>query len=305
MHTKCLGVNNVFFFRKKEMLPENILKTISHKHLVRRYLILLISLFVSALAFNLLQLPTRIVSGGTNGIAIICDYLFKLEPSLVILIVSIVLLILSFIFLGVEQTSGAVVATLVYPLFVQLTSHVTTYVKVDSTDLILLSVFIGIIGGITTGMNYRVGFSNGGLNIISQILYKYQKLSISKTTFFINFIIVVIGGIYFGWTMVMYAIIIIYVNSIVMNRMLLGVSKNKAFYVITSEEAKVKEYILNKLQRGVTVFDVKGGFAEKRNHVLMTVVPNNEYFRLTEGVKEIDEGAFFVAFDAYESSVSK
>ena len=67
----------------------------------------------------------------------------------------------------------------------------------------------------------------------------------------------------------------------------------------------VKEYILNKLQRGVTVFDVKGGFAEKRNHVLMTVVPNNEYFRLTEGVKEIDEGAFFVAFDAYESSVSK
>ena len=87
---------------------------------------------------------------------------------------------------------------------------------------------------------------------------------------------------------------------IILNKVLLGISNNKAFYIITTEDKKIKEYIINELKHSVTVFDVKGGFLEKKRNVLLTVIPSREYFKVTEGIKLIDKDAFFVATDAYE-----
>ena len=163
-----------------------------------------------------------------------------------------------------------------------------------------MSILIGILLGITNGLMYKVGFSNGGLNIISQILYKYFHISLGKTTMVINFIIVLIGGFYFGYNMMLYAFIIIYISGVTIDKVILGISKNKAFYITTSKEAKVKEYLINTLHHTVTIFDVKGGFLEKKRKVLLAVVPTRDYFKLKEGIKEIDSKAFFVVTDAYE-----
>lgn len=57
---------------------------------------------------------------------------------------------------------------------------------------------------------------------------------------------------------------------------------------------------MNSLKHGVTIFDVKGAFLEKKRKVLMTVIPNREYFKLKEGIKEIDEKAFFIVTDSYQ-----
>lgn len=283
---------------KEETL--NILDKIRKKRLVTRYLILIISLFISACYFNLLQLPSQIVTGGSAGISIILNSYFGLDPSTIIFIISLVLLVIGFIFLGLEKTSGAVVSTIVYPIFVKLTADISNYITVDLSDKILISIFLGVLSGVTTGMVYKVGFSNGGFSIISEIISKYKKVSISNTSFIINLIIVIIGGASFGWTMVMYAVIILYIYSIILDRVLIGVSKNKALYIITSEEDEIRDYIMNVLKHGVTIFDVKGGFLEKKRKVLMTVIPNKEYFRLKEGIKEVDKDAFFIVTDAYQ-----
>lgn len=289
---------DIFEKGKEETL--HVLEKIKKKKLISRYLILIVSLFISACYFNLLQLPSQIVTGGSAGISIILNSYFGLEPSTVIFIVSIILLLVGFIFLGVEKTSGAVISTIVYPTFVKLTADISTYIPVDLSDKILISLFIGLLSGITTGMVYKVGFSNGGVSIISEIISKYRKIQISNISFLINFIIVVAGGVSFGWTMVMYAVIVLYIYSIVLDRVLIGVSRNKALYIITSEEEIIKDYIMNSLKHGVTIFDVKGGFLEKKHKVLMTVIPNREYFRLKEGIKEIDKDAFFIVTDAYQ-----
>lgn len=287
------------FFKNKN-LPENLLDEIRNKKLFSRYFLLTISLFFSALSFNLLFLPTKIVAGGTGGLSIVTEHIFGWAPSIVILVASLILLLFSFIFLGIEKTSGTVVATIIYPFFVDLTAKFVDYIKIDTNDLILVAIFGGLIGGITSGITFKTGFSSGGLNIISQILYKYFHISISKSNFVINGIIVFIGGIYFGWNMVMYAIIVLYINSLMIDKVLLGVSSNKAFYIITNEDDKVKEYIIITLKHSVTVFDVKGGFKDSKRKVLMTVIPSREYYRLTEGIKLIDKDVFFVATDAYQ-----
>ena len=277
-----------------------ILETIQKKKLIRRYTILIISLFISACYFNLLQLPSQIVTGGTGGISIILNSYFGIEPSKVIFLLSLTLLFIGFIFLGFEKTSGAIVSTIVYPIFVDLTANIGTYISVDLSDKILISIFLGVLSGFTTGIVYKVGFSNGGLSIISEIISKYKKIQLSSISFVINLIIVVIGGVSFGWTMVMYAVIVLYIYSIVLDRALIGVSKNKTVHIITSKETEMSDYIMNSLKHGVTIFDVKGGFLEKKRKVLMTAIPNKEYFRLKEGIKEIDEDAFFIVTDSYQ-----
>ncbi len=287
-------------FKKGKDSALSILETVKKKKLVRRYALLILSLFISACYFNLLQLPTQIVTGGSSGVSIILNYYFKWDPSQVIFIISSILLIAGFIFLGFEKTSGALVTTIIYPIFVNLTSNISNYISVDLSDKILISIFIGLLAGITTGMVYKAGFSNGGFSIISEIISERKKIPISNISFVINFIIVAFGGVSFGWTMVMYAVIILYINSIILDRVLIGVSKNKSLYIITKEEEKMKDYIMNSLKHGVTIFDVKGGFMEKKQKVLMTVIPNRDYFKLKEGIKEIDADAFFIVTDSYQ-----
>ena len=265
-----------------------------------RYSVLIFSLFISSLVFNLLLYPTDLVTGGMNGVAIIINHLFDISPSLIILIGSVFLLGLSYLFLGLDQTGGSLVATLIYPLFVSLTEPLAKYIIIDTSDLILMSILIGILLGITNGLMYKVGFSNGGLNIISQIAYKYFHISLAKTTMIINFIVVLIGGVYFGFNMMLYAFIIIYISGVVIDKVILGISKNKAFYITTSKEEKVKEYLINNLHHTVTIFDVKGGFLKKKRSVILAVIPTRDYFKLKESIKQIDPKAFFVVTDAYE-----
>lgn len=100
--------------------------------------------------------------------------------------------------------------------------------------------------------------------------------------------------------MVMYASILLFINNIMIDKVLLGVSRNKAFYIITTKEQEIKNYILETLKHSVTIFDVKGAFLEKRRRVLLSVIPTREYYRLTEGIKLIDPKVFFVVEDAYE-----
>lgn len=280
----------------------SITKEVNRKNLVLRYMILVFCMFCSALLFNLVQLPTNLVSGGTSGIAIILDEVFHFDPAMTILTLSIILLFFSFVFLGFSKTTGSVVATLSYPLFVDLTEPIVRQISIDTSDVFLIAILVGVVSGIVTGTTYKIGFNDGGFSIISQILYQYFHISVSTSSLYINGVIVLVGGAIFGWTMVMYAIIVIYIKSILMDQVILGISNNKTFYVITAEEEQVKQYIMKELKHGVTVFPVKGGFEEKRRHVLMTVVPNRDYFKLTEGVKEIDASAFFIASDSYQTS---
>ena len=103
----------------------------------------------------------------------------------------------------------------------------------------------------------------------------------------------------------MYAVILLYINGIMVNKVLLGISNNKAFYIISSEYDDIKKFIIKELGHSVTIFDVKGAFLQKKRKVLLTVIPTNEYYRVTEGIKEIDSKAFFMASDSYEVKGAK
>ena len=277
-----------------------IISKIKKKNIGYKNIIMLLSLLLNAIVYNLFLLPINLVSGGTNGIATITNYVYGIEPALMILLISIACIILSLIYLGVERTMGSIVASFAYPIFVALTRPITNIIRIDYTDIFVIVIFVGVIGGIANGLMYRTGYSNGGLPIISQILAKYFKIPIAKSSLIINLIIVLIGAMFFGWTKAIYAIILLYINSLIIDKVLLGISNNKAFYIITTEDQEIKDYIIKTLGHSVTVFDIKGGFLEKKRKMLLTVIPSREYYRVTEGIKMLDDKVFFMATDSYE-----
>ena len=278
----------------------NIIKKLKENKKLWRILLMALSLLLSATLYNIFLLPLNLVTGGTQGIAIITKHLYKIDPALMIFILSGLCAIFSFIFVGIERTAGTIVASILYPLLVKITSPLATFIAIDSSDMLLLVIFAGAISSLANGLMYKTGFSNGGFPVVSQVLYEKKQISIAKSSLFINISIVLAGTYFFGTTKAMFAIIFLYINNIVLDKVLLGISNNKAFYIMTSEEDKIKNYIIKSLDHSVTIFEVKGGFFEKKKNVLLTVVPSQEYFKLARGIKKIDKDAFFTVTDSYQ-----
>ncbi len=185
--------------------------------LLIRYLILFICLFISAIYFNMFQLPNKIVTGGLGGISIIINYYFNIEPSKIILIISLIILILGFFLLGKIKTTGAIIATFIYPTFIDITANINDYVKINIHNLLVVSILIGILSGLSTGIVYKIGFSNGGLSIVSELISKYLKISIGLSSFIVNIIIVLLGSISIGLNILIYATIILMIHGFIIN----------------------------------------------------------------------------------------
>ncbi|MBR4618200.1 MAG: YitT family protein [Bacilli bacterium] len=289
--------------KEKEITEKILMKSKTSN--IYRYIQLVFSLFILALLYNFFIQPAYLTTGGVNGIAILLKYLFRIKPVITISIISFFLLILNYLFLGKERTKGTLLATILYPLFIHLTSYLKPLIDINMNDMLIISIFIGVIGGICNGLIYKTGFNNGGLPVISQILFHKFKIPMGKTNLAINSIIVLIGGYYFGFTMIMYAIIINYINSVVVDKILLGISRNKSIYIVTEKTQEIKDFITNEMKHTVTVFKAEGAYSGKKKDIILSIIPTREYFQITESIKLLDPEIFYVVSDAYEVKGAK
>lgn len=267
---------------------------------LKRYAQMIFGVTILAIAYNLFILPNNFVYGGVSGLAIVTKETFGIEPSTFIFVVSIALLIISRFVLGKNKTSGSVIGSILYPIMVELTSNIRLYLNYQNSQLLLYSLFGGLLAGIGLGLVYKAGFSTGGTDITAQIIHKYCKISMGKSIVLCDGFILLIGTFIFGINNFMYALIVLYLISIITDKVLLGISDSKAFYIVTKKEKEVKEFVLNNLNHGITIFKAKGAHKNNEKKVLFCVIPTNEYFKLKEGISIIDSEAFFVVTDAYE-----
>jgi len=265
---------------------------------IYEYTTLIIGLFIYALSYTLFLKNANIVAGDVDGIANI--FKSQIDPNLMVTILCAFLLIISFPLLGKKTSLYSIIGTITFPIFITLTSNITSYIKIDYSDMLLIAICAGVLRGIGYGLTFKQGFTTGGTDILNQVVSKYFHTSIGVSMLIVDGTIIVAGGFVYGWNSMLYALIVLYIVSIITDKIMLGISKSKAFYIITDEEEQVKEYIIKTLGHGVTVFPVKGGYTEEKQRMLMCVIPTREYYRLKEGISKIDKGAFFVITDAYE-----
>jgi len=288
-------MDNVSSFDVTELLSR-----LNKKTSIKDYLSFIFGILLVALSFSLFYSPNNIVCGGTTGLSIIFRNLFGINTSLFVAIASLILLIFSLIFLGWETTAKTVVGTILYPLFLILTDYITPYIGFHSDSLFLQMLFAGIINGIGSGLILKTGFSTGGSTVLCQILNKYAKISIGSASIMINSIIIVLGAFIFGIDKSIYALITLYISSVITDRVILGVSDSKTFYIVTEKDDEVKHFIINKLGHTATIIDARGGYSNKKNKIIMATIPTKEYFIVKEVVQELDKNAFFLIADTYE-----
>ena len=275
-------------------------KVIKQKIRVKELIEFIIGCFLVALAFNLFMSPNNLVAGGVSGFSLILKHFFGLNPSTIISVANVFLIILSFLVLGKEKTKATILGSILFPIFVSLTEHLSTYISFKESEMILIAVFGGVLQGLGAGLIFRAGYSTGGTDILNMIVSKIFKISLGNSMFFTDGTIIVIGAFVFGFNHLMYSLIILYLISTLTDKVVLGISDSKAFYIITSKEKEVKDFVINELKHGVTEFNAKGGYNSENQTVLMSVIPTREYYKLKEGIHNIDKNAFFVAMDSYE-----
>ncbi|MBR6690631.1 MAG: YitT family protein [Bacilli bacterium] len=299
----------MLFFRKKNKISEDILKVLNERNRFKRYSFLVIGCFLLAFAFNVFFSPNNLVTGGVSGVAIVINNITGISTSLFIAISYILLLVLSYLLLGKETTKYSVIGSILYPLFVYMTKDIVNLIQFNVDNMLLITIFGALISGIGSGLTFKYGFSTGGSDVIFQLISKYFKTSIGNASKLINFIIIIGSGFFitsgnslYAWENVMYALIAVYISSMLTDKVLLGISDCKSFYIITEHETSIKHFLINELGRGVTVLEGRGGYTGDRKKVLMCAIPTKEYFLAKEGILEIDKQAIVLINDVYQSS---
>lgn len=286
-------------FRRKKI--DKILDNIDSKDLVRRYLLLALGCLCVAFAFTVFFNPYGIVCFGVSGLSTVFSR-FGIPNSLFILVANVFLLILSYFLLGEKKTKNAIVGSLMFPVFVWLIGFLVPYLNFDDVELLVVVIIGGVIAGFGYGLIYKTNFNTGGTDIICEIVAKYTSVSLGKAMWVSDGLVVLSGLLISSWEVILYGFLVLYLISFMIDRVVLGISQSKAFYIVTDRQEEVREFLLSITDGGVTLINAKGGYSNNKETLLLGVVPTRQYFIVKEGLKQIDENMFFLACDAYEVS---
>ena len=253
------------------------------------------AIILSAINFNLLLKPINLVSGGASGLSLVLENIFHISTSHLITIIYIITFVLSIIFLDKKTVISIIYASILYPIIIYLTENITDYIKFSYNDYFLICIVSGIISGITNGIAFKNNFASGGLSVIAPIFNKYFKMSTSSVNFIVNAITVFMGGYFYGFNMVIYAIVLLYISSYVCNMVILGVSNNKVLLIKSKKMDKIIHLLYKKYQINATILN-----DNNEDYTLMVVINNLEYNFLKLDLKRIDKNIFFTTNNCYE-----
>lgn len=283
-------------FNYKEIIDE-----VRSKDFWPRLFIMISGVLLLAITYNLFFLKYEIVTGGTSGLAIIINYLFNIEPALFIFITELLLLTISFFLLGPKQTGMTILGSLLFPLFISLTSNICSNIAETVTydSYLIIALISGVIFGIGSGLVYKMGYSTGGADIIVQIINKYLNLSTGTASLITNVLVIVPGIFVFGINKAIYGVIIVIIVSVLVDKIMLGISNSKMFYIRTKKLEEVQDFI-KEMNTGYTIIKADGAYSKKKYDMIMCVLPTRDYYMFKNVIQKIDPDAFFIITDCYE-----
>jgi len=279
-----------------------LIEKVTDKNRITRFVLMFIGVFVLALNYNLFLTRNELVVGGMSGLAIIFNKLFSWNVQVFIYISNVILLFISFLVFGFRKTRPALIGSLLYPLMVTFTAPLSNILAkyFIFEDFITVIVLTSIFYGVSNALIYKMGFNTGGSDIIIQIMKKYLHMSDGRANLISSSVVIILAAFSLGITKATYGLIIVYISSIIVDKMLIGISKSKLFIIDTSKVEEVRKVIMDELHYGVTILNAKGGYSNKEKELLMCAIPTKDYYLFKEIILAIDKEAFFIINDCYD-----
>lgn len=269
------------------------------KNAYKNFFIFIMGIVISSISVSLLYEPYDIVASGSTGLVFLITKFIDVDLSLMIFCVNAILLIIGFAVFGIEYGSKNILITILSPIFVKAATLLLAFFDFKGTSLFLIAVLAGIFSGVGTAFIRKSGYSSGGLCVFYDIINRKFKLSVGTASLICNAIIMFFSLIKYDISSLVYGFIALYVSSVVTDRVMIGISRNKAFYIVTKDPLTVKDYIVNNLNHCVTIINARGGYSNKKRKLLICVIPTIEYTKVKEVIREIDKDAFFLITDNY------
>ncbi|MDT2757067.1 YitT family protein [Enterococcus asini] len=258
----------------------------------KRIGVVIICGLTSAISLNFFLIPAKVMSAGMNGVAQIIVALgvehlgIHLNTGLFIFLLNIPIFVLGFWKLGKDATIWSFVNVVAISLVTMI------FPEGAVTDNILMnSLMGGVIVGIGAGLALKMGFTTGGMDILSLVLSKTTGNTVGKYMFMLNGLIVAVAGFIFSWESALYTIICIYVMSHVVDMIHTSHQKLTVFIVTTNPDA-VGKSISKRVFRGMTLLPSIGGYSGVESKTIMMVITRYELYDLEQAVLEADENAF-------------
>ncbi|HPF87784.1 MAG TPA: YitT family protein [Candidatus Limiplasma sp.] len=263
---------------------------------VMAYMQIVLGCVIGALAFPMFLVQYDIAPGGLTGITTILHYLFSLPIGLTSLALNIPLFIMGYRLLGRVFAFRSLIATILFSLLIDWLP-----VQPFQADILLSSVFGGVLMGAGIGLILRGSATTGGSDLIAKMIHaRFQHISVGVILFAIDCCVVLSAAFLITPKAALYALICIFISARVVDIVVQGFAQHKACYIITCKHEVMKQRLLAELDRGITILNAKGGYSNADRPVLLCIISAQELARLKLIVRMEDEKAFMFITAAHE-----
>lgn len=266
------------------------------KQSTKEYILLIIGCITFSISISVFLIPANIGSGGATGLAIIINYLFKFPAGLSIIAINLPLFVFGYKLIGKKFALRSFVVVLLSSLAIDYFTLITKPYNLDavmSNDMMLASIFCGILFGIGVALVFMSGGSTGGLDILAKIINnKFLELPLSNILLVQDGIVYILVGIIFGPRSVMYALIMSFIRTKTIDALQEGISASKQCMIIYENSEEIIREIQSKLLRGITIIDAVGAYSNSHKKIIYVVIQKNQLNLLKRIVKNVDKNAF-------------
>ncbi len=255
---------------------------------------------IMGLSYSLFIIPFHIVPGGVSGVAIILNYLLKTPVGITSIILNIPIFYMGVKILGrgvgIRTLVGMGASYLTIDFFYEILK-----IRNATDNELLAAIYGGVLLGLGLGFVFKGKATTGGTDIIGMIINKYTGISVGVGIFMVDFVIISLSGfIYRSLEAPLIGYLTLYISSQVIDFVIEGWSYAKMALIVTKKEEEVKDYIMNRMNRGGTFLRGETLYKGEDKKIIMTVVSRKEFPILRQAIKSIDPEAFVIITDVYE-----
>jgi len=268
---------------------------------VFNYLSVIIGCELIAISFVLLILPNKVLSFGIDGVGALLYYTNNVNPGINILVLNAIFILLSLLVLDIDEVKKYILPSLLIPILIMVNLILLKDVNIVLPELSVSIIVSAVLIGFGYSMIYKNGHGAGNIFLLEETLGEITRYRTKAYSWILDAIILIVLFITSGYMSVIYSFLIILLSKYLITKARFGINDSKMFYVITSKEKEVKDFIIRHMKYELTVLDVKGGYSKKENQILLALINSKDYFKLKSGINAIDPNAFIAITDTYES----
>ncbi|EZP78128.1 hypothetical protein H839_05299 [Parageobacillus genomosp. 1] len=269
---------------------------LSKAKIIKRATAIFIGAVLMAVGLEIFLVPNKVIDGGITGISIMLSHItgFRLG-------IFIFLLNFPFFFMGYKQIGKTfAISTLfgitVLSIFTSLFHPLPAFTE----DILLATIFGGMILGTGVGLVIRYGGALDGTEILAILMNKKLPFSVGEIIMFFNIFILGAAGFVFTWDRAMYSILAYVIAFKTIDVVIKGLDESKSAWIISDNSENIGNAIMNRLGRGVTYLSGEGAFSGNDKKVIFCVITRLEEAKLKEIVEENDPNAFLAIADMAE-----